>query len=337
MDDVFTFRYLAVALSGMWCLPFVVFFALSFFLARRKGDPARVAVVWIKVLLPFAVLYTVFITIAIATAIVLDRGEFSYRRGSSPSRREREYIAGLNRLSGFASYVLEGVTVALILFTFVELGNGFMYALSGERTARQRIFRYLSLIPALVLIALPLAYTIRYNIFYSWYREDPSATYEYYYQQMSALRRLSLAHSILTWIFTLPTVAYAAVVVHFWKAQPSVRGIAIQFLIATILMFSRATYQLIEAALNVPDRAHEFPEAAYYLSPIFSYPTLGVTVVLLFVIAIRKKKGLWSTQKQFRGGIEAGERPVQQHGDGQPVAWQPQQLQPVHQVKPPAY
>lgn len=336
MADVETSRYVSAALSGMWCIPFVVFFVLSFFLARRKGDPARVAVVWIKVLLPFAALYTIFILIAIATAIVIER-EWYLVRGSRLSRAELEYITLLNHRSGMAGYALEGVTVALILFTFVELGNGFMYALSGERTTRQRIFRYLSVIPTLALIAIPLAYAIRYSILYTWYIGDRSASYSYYYDQIYALRRLNLAYAILTWIFTLPTVAYAAVAVHFWKTQPSVRGIAIQFLIATILMFIRATYQLIEAALVGLDVYYDLPKATYYLSSIFSYPTLGVAVVLLFVIAIRKKKGLWSTWNQFQGGIEAGAQPVQQYGGGQPAGWQPQQLQPIYQVKPPAY
>lgn len=50
------YSYVSAVMAGMWCLPFTVFFVLSFFLARRKGDPARVAVVWLKILLPFAIL-----------------------------------------------------------------------------------------------------------------------------------------------------------------------------------------------------------------------------------------------------------------------------------------
>ncbi|KAL8411913.1 hypothetical protein RB596_001234 [Gaeumannomyces avenae] len=327
MDDPTTYRYFSAVLIGMWCLPFVVFFALSLFLARRKGDPARVAVVWIKVLLPFATLFTILATISIASSIALLKLR-SYRyRGSGVSRAEYAYISDLNRSTSYASYVSEGVTTALILFTFVELGNGFMYALSGERTTRQRVFRYLSLIPALLVILIPLADTIYEHVAFSRYSED----------QINALNKLSLANVILRWIFTLPTVAYAAVAVHSCKAQPSFRGIAIQFLIATILMFARATSTLIQLAVNPIDRLSESPEAAYYISPIFSYLTLGVAVTLLFVIAIRKKKGLWSTRKQLHDNIEAGDQAVQQQGYGEPAGWQPQQLQPVHQVKPSAY
>lgn len=330
------YYYVSAVMAGMWCLPFTVFFVLSFFLARRKGDPARVAVVWLKILLPFAILCTIFHVVGVATSILMRQGSYYYR-----TRMSREDLLNLERLnfrSSLVSYVFEDITVALILFTFVELGNGFMYALSHQRTVRQKIFRYLSLFLALVLIAIALAYTIRYGVLYGGYLDQGRVGYTSISGQLFILEKLYSARIILVWIFTLPTIAYAAVAVHFWKTQSLVRGITIEFLIATILMFIRATYELVYMAMYTINDSEGYirpPLATSYLSPIFRFVPLGVAVVLLFVVAIRKKKGLWTTRQPFHhGGIETGN---QQHGNGQPAGWQPQQLQPVHEVKPPGY
>ncbi|KLU81735.1 hypothetical protein MAPG_00817 [Magnaporthiopsis poae ATCC 64411] len=337
--DVPYYYYVNAVMAGMWCLPFTVFFVLSFFLARRKGDPARVAVLLLKILLPFAILCTIFHVVNVATAIIIAQDRSYYR--SRLSRQDRLNLEWLNFRSSLVRYVFEEITTALILFTFVELGNGFMYARSHQRTIRQKIFRYLSLFLALLIIAIALGYTIRYSVLYGRYLSDGRVGYNNISRGLAMLEKLYSARTILVWIFTIPPIAYAAVAVHFWKTQPLVRGITVEFLIATILMFIRATYEFVYVVryrIDIPEGSRLPLPVHNYLSPIFRFVPLGVTVVLLFVIAIRKKKGLWTTQQPFHhGGIGTGNHSVQQHGNGQPAGWQPQQPQPVHEVKPPGY
>jgi hypothetical protein len=43
----------ALVLAGLWVKPLGILWLISLCLARRKGDPARVGVTWIKVVYPF--------------------------------------------------------------------------------------------------------------------------------------------------------------------------------------------------------------------------------------------------------------------------------------------
>jgi len=46
----------SVVLSGLWITPLSILWFISFCLARRKHDPARVGIAWMKTVFPFWVL-----------------------------------------------------------------------------------------------------------------------------------------------------------------------------------------------------------------------------------------------------------------------------------------
>lgn len=50
-------EYIAsVVLSGLWITPLSILWFISFCLARRKQDPARVGIAWIKTVFPIWIL-----------------------------------------------------------------------------------------------------------------------------------------------------------------------------------------------------------------------------------------------------------------------------------------
>ena len=51
-------EYIGTAvLSGLWITPLSILWFISLCLARRKKDPARVGVAWMKAVFPFWILY----------------------------------------------------------------------------------------------------------------------------------------------------------------------------------------------------------------------------------------------------------------------------------------
>ncbi len=51
-------EYIGTAvLSGLWITPLSILWFISLCLARRKKDPARVGIAWMKAVFPFWVLY----------------------------------------------------------------------------------------------------------------------------------------------------------------------------------------------------------------------------------------------------------------------------------------
>jgi hypothetical protein len=49
-------RIAGAALFGIWVTPLFIIWCISLCIARRKGDPARVGIAWLKAVFPFWIL-----------------------------------------------------------------------------------------------------------------------------------------------------------------------------------------------------------------------------------------------------------------------------------------
>jgi len=276
----------------------------------------------------------------------------------------------------------------LLIVTLVELGNGFMYAQDRKPAAYRKVLFFASLGAGVVLAVLVLASFGKANATYGpyleWIYDDDSSFFpDNLDADFETLRRLSGAFDILAWLVSLPLIAYGGVVVHATKGNPFLRNVRLStypgcsrcvptrltrptqsaalFLAITILNFVRLLWFLIYAALFLlnPLTVGTTPEFSPIIDGIFDIWIFLIIVVLLFTLAIRKQKGLWSTPQPWNVAIPyalAPQQPVSMHGQtampvyggtpyggtayqqyGQPTlgqgqqpppGWQPQPVQP---------
>lgn len=106
---------------------------------------------------------------------------------------------------------------------------------------------------------------------------------------------------------------------------------AVIFLVAAILQFIRYVWSIAYEATWVLPNNVSMPLAINAVDPIMSVWTNFVILVLLFVIGIRKQKGLWTTQQPWMNQ-QVMAPPPQQGGWGQGGMY-PQQ-QAVYQYPP---
>lgn len=114
------------------------------------------------------------------------------------------------------------------------------------------------------------------------------------------------------------------------------------------MYFIRCLYILIAIALWVLGTEPQ-PQAISIIDPLLSVWPLFVLLVLLFVLGIRRRKGLWTTQQNWMNGAAPGQPPYPPGGlyapplpqmgyqgqyPGQPMQYPPQ-YPPQYQQQPP--
>lgn len=99
----------------------------------------------------------------------------------------------------------------LQIMTLAELGNGFLFCLTQARTGLQKAVRYAAIVSCVILSILAIAIFGVYNTIYShsyvFFNED------LYY----AIRKMVAAFNILTLVWALLLLAFAATVFHKMK------------------------------------------------------------------------------------------------------------------------
>lgn len=119
-------------------------------------------------------------------------------------------------------------------------------------------------------------------------------------------------------------------------------------LVTAILYFIRCLYILIATALWVLGTERQ-SQAINIIDPLLSIWPFFVLLVLLFVLGIRRRKGLWTTQQNWMNGAAPGQPPYPPGGlyappppqmgyqgqyPGQPMQYPPQ-YPPQYQQQPP--
>lgn len=233
-------------------------------------------------------------------------------------------------------WFLKYIADILVPITLAELASGFVLVLTGS-TRLWNPSRIATLGLGLVFMVLDIAWfalLMRYYSKYYAYLTDPSpprGTGAALESSSHTLEQLSGALDIMLWIATLPIVVYTAYVVHKAKAVPHLRNSTILLLTASLLNFIRMTAEMAITCTYYlrPDwRFRIIPlYVPYIVRPVLDCTPMFVLLILLFVIGIRKQRGLWSTQQpqpqQWAPGMQPYVVPVQP-GQQQPMIWQGQ-------------
>lgn len=135
---------------------------------------------------------------------------------------------------GEVALLLRRIADALLIVTFVELGNGFMYALSKKRDTYQTALRWTAISTSIVLIIIAIAcmgmamakYPDYWAVTDIWeYDRDESPDFEAITEAAAPLRNLGLlsaSYDILNWVISILIIVYASIVMHFYAVvEPS--------------------------------------------------------------------------------------------------------------------
>ncbi|KAK2604035.1 hypothetical protein N8I77_006995 [Diaporthe amygdali] len=277
-----------IAFTAIMIPPLFVIMCISFYRARRSHDPARVTTAYFKAMLPVAILWLLMYTIQGILSIIYER---------SYSDTGGIYHASLR--TSLLGTLFSYITNLLLIMTLAELGNGFLFCLTQTRTALQKAVRYAAIASCIILSMLAIAIFGVYNAEYSrylsdwWYRYDEDSLYE-------ASRKMNVAFNILTFVWALLLVAFAAVVFNKTKHNYILKDSAVLFLVAAILNFVTQLYTLIYLSVFVLADFYLYDRYETYTALMFVDPVINdwiytAVVSLVFVIVIRKRNGLWTT------------------------------------------
>lgn len=116
-------------------------------------------------------------------------------------------------------YILcAGTSQLLIIVVLAELGNGFLFALSHERTKKQKIVYFVALGLTVVLLILNTVSVIYSGVLTA----DSGMSNSAWSAKIRSLNELSLAQYILTLFASVALIAQAAYVKHqYRKVAPS--------------------------------------------------------------------------------------------------------------------
>jgi hypothetical protein len=195
----------AAALTALVWVPAAVLFIVSLFTARRRSDPARSWLIWLKLALVFFSWFCLFevVTYALYVALVtlVDRSYFF----------DNDDVLDQARLQvGTLTSYFEKMVDILLMLLLVSVGGGITTAMSGTPSKVARIYKFISWGLAVVLAILALAALglgIRVNVYqfggfsYDDYRE--------LIRQYDAVVHLTFATWVILWAVSISMFIWA--------------------------------------------------------------------------------------------------------------------------------
>ncbi|KAK0671875.1 hypothetical protein QBC41DRAFT_353804 [Cercophora samala] len=247
----------------------------------------------------------------------------------------REYLALAIQLIFFFSRALQHIADILLFITFVEIGSGFVLCLNGAKKAPSRKqLRYAAFGWSVVLLTLALThFGLRIQADFTqksrlkeldgfdtdaWAypaseagRKDRLLRAEIQDAHFDSLVKSSRLHStvnICLWITSLPTLAFASYVLHHTKENIMLKKAATLYLTSTILTFCRL---LVTMGIYLSEyenfgllwfeQSRGYTDIRTSILPIieafFNFALMFIALTLLFVVAVRKRRGLWSNSQ----------------------------------------
>ena len=133
--------------------------------------------------------------------------------------------------TGLVGGLFERFATIVLIITVVELGNGFMYALTHKPATYRKILFFASLGAGVLLFAISVAYFGKLNAAYTpyinyFYGDDREFDSDAFEASLNIVRKLGATFDILAWIISMPLIAYGAVAVHFHKGNPFLRNVS---------------------------------------------------------------------------------------------------------------
>jgi hypothetical protein len=332
-------------LSAIYIIPLTVLWFITFCLARKHHDPARVGIHWLKAVFPVWTLGLLFSLARISVQLYVEYGEDGYYINGIELQRAITHIA----ITG--SFFLYLASIFLFI-TFVELAGGYRLCLKNPtETSRTRKFGRIGILAwSVVLFVLVVSlFGLRHSATARY------TSYDDYVDSLTLLNaqvtnlRLEGAVKVLLWLTSIPMVVLGSVTVHKAKNHPLHRSGSVLFLVATILDFIRHTITMAIFAhgylgnplLSLSVGPAIDPAVDWVVDAFFNFTPMFVLLVILFALAIRTNKGLWSQPQPGWGYPTVTYGPPMPYPPGQvpvgvvPVQPQYMQQQPAQGV--PAY
>ncbi|KAL1878031.1 hypothetical protein VTK73DRAFT_8255 [Phialemonium thermophilum] len=343
MSDL-TIPIVYCVLVGILIKPTIILWFVSLFLARVRGDPVRVAFRYIKVAFPLFVIALIGYTGAeVVNAVNISIHEGYYYDYDDIFNR----LNNANLRLGTIGDLFERWTDVFVLIAQAELGMAFFHLASGSRHSLHLVVRLLAVGFGSVIFILAVACFGRtqvvWNVYFTGYDEEQ---YVIFRRNLLTLDKLNSAIEILLWISSLPLLALASASVYKVCKLKALQSSSIIFLVTTILNLIRYTYMLAyDARYLLGSETRVVPRGIVIVQAVLDQMILFVLLVLLFVIGIRKRNGLWSTEQPWTKGpivyapvpqqtqagwVQSAPYGAPQQVQGQPLQYQqyPQQYQP---------
>ncbi|KAK4643147.1 hypothetical protein QC761_404150 [Podospora bellae-mahoneyi] len=225
-------------LSGIWITPLLVLWFVSLCVVRRRGDPARVGVAWMKVVYPFWIVSSLCQVAQIGLSI----WGFNDIAGRIT---KTEYFELAVSLVLFLAEALQNISDILLFIAFVEIGSGFVLCLNGaKKSPIRRRLRFATFALGIILLALALTHF--------------------------GVAALYLTSTILTFCRLLVTMG--------------------------INLSEYENHSLIWSG-NIKGHTGIRTDILPLVEAFFNYTLMFIVLTLLFVVAIRKRRGLWSNSQ----------------------------------------
>ncbi|KAK9446287.1 hypothetical protein VB005_00132 [Metarhizium brunneum] len=210
------------------------------------------------------------------------------------------------RYLSFTGNLFEHLVDILFVIIFIELGNGLMHSLNPKSSKYQTVLRYTAYVAATILFAFALAYfgqpTASWVAY--WNGSESNSSYAQLSQSLKVVGKLGALFYTSLWIISLFQVGYASFVMHKHKSRVLTRQAAILYLTVTVLDFVRWTFFLtLYARWLLPSGAS--PPWWSLMDAIGNTWIRLVQLVMLLVIGMRKRKGIWTTHQAWAASSES--------------------------------
>ncbi|KAM5355007.1 hypothetical protein ACJ41O_001653 [Fusarium nematophilum] len=256
-------------LTGILMPPLFILWIAGVYLVRCENDPARVAFSYMKVAFPLAFFAVAsqfthhLLNITVHKIVVSGTDE-----NASDALFDRLIYISMH-LSTLSTALLDTTDVFLIL-TLFELGNGFMLCITGTRSTLSLVVRYAVLVPSALVLSLAVTTYIKGCSIWARSLSADEDNEQRIQQDIEALDR--------------------------WDTPLLMVWSAVTFLQATILNLINPARYLIMMILEQNEDVRDI--AGGYLDmddEIVDYWLRFFTLVLVFIIGLRKENGLWAS------------------------------------------
>ncbi|CAP66399.1 uncharacterized protein PODANS_4_4150 [Podospora anserina S mat+] len=247
-----------------------------------------------------------------------------------------EYFELAVSLVLFLAEALQNISDILLFIAFVEIGSGFVLCLNGaKKSPIRRRLRFAAFALGIILLALALTHfgvRLQADIAHRSQLQklndlhvtdglfDPASeaarlyfalqagAQDAHFDSLIKSSHLHNAFNICLWITSLPILGFASYVLHHTKENIMLKKVAALYLTSTILTFCRL---LVTMGINLSEYENHSliwsgnikghtgirTDILPLVEAFFNYTLMFIVLTLLFVVAIRKRRGLWSNSQ----------------------------------------
>lgn len=294
-----TWLYAHAGATAVIAVPITILGLIDCFKGRKRADPARTGFVWLKAVFALIFLSFVFAIVnSITRAFYYDVLSVNY---SSSTRNDWNKISyAMGTISGFFSWMADFA----LLISFVEIGNGFLYALDRTPSSKRKILRFTTfalMIPLIIMTFVNIGYG---GALSAQFMNGSSSGANAAIDKLLDLNYMSAAMNVLLFIYSLLAMIHASFVRHKYRGvEPAGKTVTL-YLVATVLTaVPRNLWALIYSCLLAFNNTYFYLDVDVPTRVVLTQLILLITLVLLFVVSTRKQAGLWTELQPWMNGV----------------------------------